>query len=158
MDIKIIDYWSENRDVVVHDIGDVLDVPMLRELFKAAAKDDDVPYSMYHLLRDIDKTVNDLKSGDWFRVAFVIANGGIHRSCILKHLLRGGLEYNNAYIYEALHTQEGNLVQRLYACDGEVLKLYLDTFFDDDGNQKAMTEDEIKKADECFCEQIKKEN
>ena len=158
MKIKEIDLWLEKRDVVVHDIGDVLDVPMLRELFKAAVKDDDVPYSMYHLLRDIDRTVNELKPGEWFRVAFAIANGGIHRSCALKELLKLGLEYNDAYIYEARHTPEGVLVQCLYSCDGEAARLYLDTFFDDNGNLKVMAKEEMHNAYKYLYEQMKKED
>ena len=158
MHLEEIDLWLEKRDVVVHDIGDILDVPMLRELFKAAVKDDDVPYSMYHLLRDIDRAVNELKPGEWFRIAFAIANGGIHRSCALKELLKLGLEYNDAYIYEARHTPEGNLVQCLYKCDGEVVNLYLDTFFDKNGNLKIMTEDEMKEAYMNFHKNMKKEH
>ena len=158
MRIKEIDLWLEIRDVVVNDIGEILDDPMVRELFNAAVKEDDASYSMYHLLKEIDMTVNDLQPGEWFRIAFAVKHGGIDRGHDLKVLLNAGVEYGSIYIYEARHTQEGVLMQCLYSCDGEAARLYLDTFFDDDGNLKVMTKEEMHNAYKCLYEQMKKED
>ena len=158
MHLEEIDTFLEKKDVVVNEIGEILDSPMVQELFNAAAKEDGAAYSMYHLLKEIDKTVNDLQMGGFFSIAFAVKHGHIQRERDLQILLKAGVEYDRIYIYEARYTISGNLIQCLNACDGAVAKLYLAEFFDENGNQKTMTEDERGKAYINLHKNMKKEH